>query len=82
MGLKKLTEKIADYNDRFKRGKASKIKPSHVEKVLTKLRNKSAELKADIASAGSEEKKARLENKLAVATAQIDRAEWLLKEIT
>lgn len=82
MGLKKLTEKIADYNERFDRGKASKIKPSHVEKVLAKLRSKSDDLEADIASATSLEKKARLKKKLGVATAQIERAEWLLKEIT
>ncbi|MBV2358553.1 hypothetical protein KUH32_02085 [Thalassococcus sp. CAU 1522] len=82
MGLKKLAEKIADYNERFEQGKASKIKPEHVEKVLAKLRKKSAELQVDIASATTSEKKARLEKKLGVATAQIERAEWLLKEIT
>lgn len=82
MGLKKLAEKVAEYNDRFERGKASKIKPSHVEKVLVKLRNKFDELEADLASAGSADKKARLKKKLGVALAQIERAEWLLKEIT
>ena len=27
MGLKKLTEKVSDYNERLERGKANKIKP-------------------------------------------------------
>lgn len=81
MGLKKLAAKVADYNERFERGKASKIKPSHVEKVLAKLHKKSAELSADLASARSDDKKARLEQKLEIAAAQIDRAEWLLEEI-
>lgn len=81
MGLKKLAAKVADYNERFERGKASKIKPSHVEKVLAKLRKKSAELSADLISAKSAEKKGRLEKKLEVAATQIDRAEWLLEEI-
>lgn len=82
MGLKKLAEKVADYNERFEQGKASKIKPSHVEKVLAKLRKKSEELEADIESAAYAEKKARLKKKLEVANTQIERAEWLLKEVS
>ncbi len=82
MGLKKLAEKVAEYNERLESGKASKIKPSHVEKVLEKLRKKSFELEAEIASAHSPEKRARLEKKLSVARAQIERAEWLLNELT
>ncbi len=82
MGLKKLAEKVAEYNERYERGRAEKIKPSHVLKVLGKLRKKSADLETDIATAHSEDKKARLEKKLDVANAQIERAEWLLKEIS
>lgn len=81
MGLKKLAAKVADYNERLKDGKASKIRPGHVKKVLEKLRNKSVELEAEIASASSPEKRARLERKLEVARAQEERAEWLLKEL-
>ncbi|MFK7791472.1 MAG: hypothetical protein AB8B88_02260 [Devosiaceae bacterium] len=66
----------------MERGKASKIKPSHVEKVLIKLKKKSKDLESDIASAHSADKKARLKKKLGVAGAQIERAEWLLKKIT
>ncbi len=81
MGLKKLAAKVADYNERLKNGKASKIKPDHVKKVLEKLRNKSVELEAEIASAHSPEKRDRLERKLEVARAQEERAEWLLREL-
>ena len=82
MGLKKLAEKVTEYNQRFERGKASKIKPSHVEKILAKLKKKADELEASIASASSKDKKMRLEKKLGITTVQIERAEWLLKEIT
>ncbi|MDJ0639420.1 MAG: hypothetical protein QNJ20_11340 [Paracoccaceae bacterium] len=81
MGLKNLAAKVAEYDKRLENGKASKIKPSHVEKVLEKLRNKSDELGEEIASASSPQKRARLERKLEVAMAQQERAEWLLNEI-
>lgn len=81
MGLKKLAAKVADYNERLKSGKASKIKPDHVKKVLEKLRSKSVELEAELALARSPEKRSRLERKLEVARAQEERAEWLLKEL-
>lgn len=81
MGLKKLTAKVVDYNERLESGKASKIKPSHVEMVLQKLRAKSTALEAEIAAATSADKKARLEGKLQIARTHIERAEWLLKEI-
>ncbi len=82
MGLKKLTGKVADYRQRLESGKASKIKPSHVEKVLEKLRTKRAELEADVADAHDPDKQARLKRKLAIADEHIDRAEWLLAEIS
>ena len=82
MGLKKLAEKIEEYNARLESGKASKIKPSHVEAVLQKLRSKLTKLETEIATATSADKKARLEGKLAIAQTHIERAEWLLKELT
>ncbi|WP_227272517.1 hypothetical protein [Roseobacter weihaiensis] len=82
MGLKKLAANVNDYNERLESGKASKIKPRHVEKVLQKLRSKSTELEAEIAKATSPEKKARLEGKLGIAQTHIKRAEWLLKELS
>ncbi|WP_413719173.1 hypothetical protein [Silicimonas sp. MF1-12-2] len=81
MGLKKLAAKVVEYNERRDSGKASEIKPSHVKKVLNKLQKKSEELEAEIAEVNSAEKKARLEKKLEVARAHVERAEWLLKEL-
>ena len=82
MGLKKLAAKVQEYNGRLESGKASKIKPSHVEAVLQKLRAKSQELEAEIATTTSADKKARLEGKLGIARTHIERAEWLLKALT
>jgi hypothetical protein len=81
MGLKKLAAKVADYNDRLDSGKASKIKPGHVRKVLEKLRKKEASLSEELADARDDDAKARLERKLEVAREHIARAEWLLREI-
>jgi len=81
MGLTKLAEKVTDYNARLESGKASKIKPSHVEKVLKKLRTKAKDLESEIAATSSADKKARLESKLAIARTHIKRAKWLLKEL-
>ncbi len=82
MGLKRLAEKVAEYNERLERGKASKIKASHVRNILDKLRKKSAELEAEIATTKNDDKKERLKRKLGIANEQIERAEWLLGEIT
>jgi hypothetical protein len=82
MGLKKLAAKVVEYNERLENGKASKIKPGDVTKVLGKLRKKSDELEAEIAAARSPEKQDRLKQKLRVARAHVERAEWLLKELS
>ncbi len=81
MGLKKLAAKVVDYNERLEQGKAKKIKPNHVGKVLEKLRKKSLELEAEIASETRPDKKSRLERKLKIAQEHVSRAEWLLDEI-
>ncbi len=81
MGLRKLAAKVDDYNARLESGKAQKIKPHHIEKVLGKLRSKSSALEAEISQATSSDKKARLESKLQIARAHIERAEWLLREL-
>ncbi|QJF51846.1 hypothetical protein [Roseobacter ponti] len=81
MGLKKLAAKVDDYNARLESGKAHKITSHHVQKVLEKLRSKSIALEAEISDATSADRKARLESKLQIARAHIERAEWLLKEL-
>jgi hypothetical protein len=82
MGLKKLAAKVAEYNERLESGKASRIEPAHVQAVLEKLKKKTASLEAGIATEPSQDKKARLEKKLSVAHAHVERAEWLLKELS
>ncbi len=81
MGLEKLAAKVIEYNARLESGKASKIKPDDVKKVLKKLRKKSATIQSEIDGATSPEKKSQLQNRLGIAQAHIARAEWLLKEI-
>ncbi|MDU9005288.1 hypothetical protein [Sedimentitalea todarodis] len=81
MGLKKYAAKLDDYFTRLKRGKAGKIKPDHVEKVIAKLRAKAERLQLEIKEATKESKKARLERKVLIANEQIRRAQLLLKEI-
>jgi thioredoxin reductase len=82
MGVKQLAEKVAEYNDRLEQGKVEKIKPDHVKKVQKKLQKKTAELEAEIAATGNEDKKVRLKRKLAIAREHAERAEWLLDKIT
>lgn len=81
MGLKKLAEKLSEYNTRLERGKAEKIKPDHVEKVLEKLQKKVSQLEADIACEENADKKTRLTRKLGVAREHVERAQWLLTQI-
>lgn len=81
MGLKRLAAKIVEYNERLESGKASQIEPSHVERTLKKLRKKSRALQEDLAQTTSAEKRARLQKKLDVAQAHIERAEVLLNSI-
>lgn len=82
MGLKKLADKVSAYNERLEKGKAKKIKPNHVRKVLEKLRKKSADLELEIAGEKRADKKDRLKRKLRIAREHEERAEWLLDEIT
>jgi uncharacterized protein YlxW (UPF0749 family) len=81
MGLKKYADKLDDYFGRLAHGKAEKIKPSHVEKVIRKLQAKQEQLQAEIEATTKESKKARLERKFQFAKEHIKRAELLLKNI-
>lgn len=81
MGLERTTEKLDKYFDRLENGKAAKIKPSHVEKVIAKLKAKQEQLQDELASSEKLSKQDRLENKLAIVAAQLERAHWLLAKI-
>ena len=81
MGLEKITEKLDKYFSRLERGKATKIKPAHVEKMIAKLHTKQELLKDEARQAEKPSKKNRLENKLSTVHKQIERAEWLLEKV-
>lgn len=82
MGLDSAIEKLGKYVKRLEEGKAKKIKPSHVEKIIRKLESKDKSLREEIAETEKPEKKQRLEKKLQTVQDQKNRADWLLQEIT
>ncbi len=82
MALSKHVEKLDKYYERLESGKAKKIKPSHVDKIIQKLKVKHAELQQEIQDSQKASKKDRLERKLSIVTEQITRAEWMLAQIT
>lgn len=81
MGLESATEKLDKYFRRLEKGKAQKIKPDHVEKILRKLDAKAASLRAEIAESDKPDKQQRLERKLQLVGEQQERARWLQEEI-
>lgn len=81
MALRKNIEKLDAYYVRLSEGKAEKIKPGHVEKVIAKLKAKQAALAEEVAASPKASKRARLERKLLIAGEQLKRAEWLLQEL-
>ena len=81
MGLESAIGKLDKYFKRLKKGKAQKIKPAHIEKVVRKLETKAQNLTAEIAETEKDSKKQRLERKLEMVREQQKRARWLAKEI-
>ncbi|MDQ2090939.1 hypothetical protein [Marimonas arenosa] len=81
MGLESAVEKLDKYFKRLEKGKAQKIKPSHVEKVIGKLEAKAALLQTEISETEKESKKQRLERKLQMVREQQERARWLAEKI-
>ena len=81
MGLERAVEKLDKYFKRLEKGKAQKIKPSHIEKVIRKLEAKAGLLRAELAETDKDSKKQRLERKLEMVQEQQDRARWLETKI-
>lgn len=81
MGLEKISGKLDKYFKRLKDGKAKKIKASHVEKAIGKLKTKEILLRQELADTTKDSKKERIESKLKTVNDQIGRAEWLLDKI-
>ena len=71
MELEKSTEKLDKYYKRLKKGKAEKIKPAHVEKVIGKLHAKEGMLRTELAETTKESKKTRLKRKIALVKEQL-----------
>jgi hypothetical protein len=82
MGLKSIAEKLDKYFGRLESGKAAKIKPSHVAKVIAKLQAKQNVLQEELAEADKPSKKTRIESKLVTVAEQIERAQWLQEKIS
>ena len=81
MGLENTVEKLDKYFKRLEKGKARKIKPEHVTKVISKLEAKAQLLQSEIATAEKADKKQRLSRKLELVQEQLKRAAWLQDEI-
>lgn len=81
MGLESAMEKLDKYFKRLEEGKARKIKPDHIDKVIRKLETKERHLEADLAETEKPDKKHRLTKKLALVREQKKRAQWLKTEI-
>lgn len=81
MGLENAIEKLDKYFKRLEGGKAKKIKPRHVEKMLRKLEVKAADLKVERDEASKESKQISLQRKLDLTLEQHERARWLLEQI-
>jgi len=81
MATSKHVEKLEKYFDRLHAGKVSKIKPSHVQKIIDKLAVKAAQIEVEREEALKTSKRERLGQKLLVIEEQISRAKWLLARL-
>lgn len=81
MTLSKHVEKLDKYYKRLDTGKAQKIKPEHVEKVIRKLKLKEEQLLEEERETQKPSKKERLRRKAEIVLEQKKRAEWLLEQV-
>lgn len=81
MALSDHAERLAEYRARLEDGRADRIEPAHVERVIAKLRAKQASLLARLATASAQGERERLQRKLAKAEALIEQACWLREQL-
>lgn len=81
MALSELTERLAQYKKRLKKGQAQRIKPAHVDKVVRKLQNKRDSTADKLAKASKKSERKRLKHKLAQIDDLIDQARWLRDQL-
>ena len=79
--MNKTEEKLQKYRERLENGKAHKIKPKHVQKMINKLKTKEADIEEDLKTVSKPEKRERLNTKLLTIRHRIEQAEWLLGQI-
>lgn len=79
MALEKLAERLGDYFARLGKGRAHKIKPADVEKVIAKLRARHVALVEELSQKPEED--VRIAAKISAAEDLIGRAEWLLAQL-
>jgi len=81
MPIKETAEKLERYQERLRTGKAEKIRPKHVEKILEKLTSKETEITAELTETTKQGKRDRLEHKLATVRELIEKARWLASQV-
>jgi hypothetical protein len=81
MKLKRSAEKLEDYRERLKSGKAAKISVDHVDKIIKKLKKKKDSVTEEFEEAEKGSKKERLTKKIDVIDNQIKHARWLRRKI-
>lgn len=81
MAFHKIVKKLNDYYGRLDEGKAKKIKPSHVKKVIAKLVAKRQQIVEELERSHKASKKERLARKLMIAEEHLKRAEWLAEKL-
>ena len=81
MALSEHAEKLAEYRARLEAGRADRIEPAHVDRVIGKLEAKRAKLTHALAEASADTELERLQRKLAKSEALIEQARWLRDQL-
>lgn len=81
MGLSDLAEKLEEYRTRLAAGQVSRIRPEHVDRVLTKLRDKRRRLAEELEAEQHPSEREVLTRKLAKVEDLIEQATWLRRQV-
>lgn len=82
MVIRKTTAKLDDYLDRLGHPEAKRVQPSHVARILAKLRSKEADLLDEIAGTDNTNRAERLRAKLTIVREQIRRGVFLMDRLS
>ncbi|MCI2400862.1 hypothetical protein [Aliiroseovarius subalbicans] len=81
MSMKDISAKLEEYQKRLKQGKAKKVEPKHVQKIIDKLTRKEADLIDELAATTKPGKRERLEKKLETLHSSRETATWLMEKL-